>query len=1063
MKPAVVCLLAHLFASLLPAQVDLATLRGAATDASGAVVPNVKIVVSDIASNRTREATSTGNGDYEIPYLALGTYRLTATAQGFKTFVVSDILMRARELRRIDIALELGAVGSEVTVNGGAATIATEGSQITGGVGREAWVDSPLSQSFFPQAYMSTLANIQTQQGGFNLRFAGQNSNQVAENLDGVTSDGTVNLVQNMQDFEDLQVVAVGNSAEFSRVAQFSMAGKSGNNTFHGRVYYDLVNSALNARNTFLPRKIPYKEHRGGVNIHGPIIKNKLFFYGGYSIVRIPSQSFYNRDVPTLRYRSGDFGDLLTQARPTIVRDPLNAQPFPGNVIPAARHNPVSLKTQDQFIPKPNQGVPDSAFLNYGFLFPFPTDLYRWDSITARIDYNLSANHQVFGRFINRLTPYVLNGPFENLGTWTRKRDHHSIVINDTYTFSPRLVNSFHFGWIKDYFIDGDETGGVTPPRGDAAVAAIGLQGVNRQGFKAMGFPTMTINGFTQLRQQPGGVNLNRRDFEYTDSVTYSLSQHVLKFGGELRTFRDFNGGIPEGTYGTFTFNASLSGFGYSDFLLGLPFQSTRLDPITNRTQRAYELGLFITDTYKISRKLTLDAGIRWDYFRHSRFSDGLQYNWNRDSGDVVVPDAARARISPLYSPTIRVAAGKVFPSPLKTAFRPRIGLAYRVQDGFVVRGGYGVFTEALGNLHRAQGAGPFQIAETYFNQVANGAPLFAFPNPFPSTATGAQIPSQSVAGYPLDTRNGVIHQFNVSLEREVRKFGLRASYIGSRSTGLNYGIQLNKPPPSLTPFTNARRPWSQYVNAAFTLNDGKSKYDSGQIEVTRKVGSVYFNAHYTMSNNMSDFLNLENPYSHSFWNREQFNSRHRAVFNLSWTLPVGKGKRFMNSAPPAVNAVLGGWQAGWISYFQSGQYFTPSYAGADPSNTNSFGGIPDRIANGNLPAGDRKQGRWFDASAFIAPQAGRLGNSGVNILEGPGLNLHHLSLVKEIPMGEKWKFVLQTMATDIFNTPNFGFPNANITVPATVGRIPDSFGGQTGGREMAAQRQIQFRARIEF
>jgi hypothetical protein len=1050
-------------AGALLAQSDLATIRGTAHDPSGAVMPKIRIDLTNTETNTTRETITNADGDFEIPYLSPGLYRLTASATGFKNFVASEIVLRARETRRVDVSLEIGAVGAEVSVVAGAATIATEGSQIAGGFTRETWVDSPLSQSFFPQAYMTTLPNIQTQQGGWNLRFAGQPPTQVAENLDGVTNDGTVNLVQNMQDFEDLQVVAVNNSAEFSRVAQFSMASKGGANAFHGRVYYDLINSALNARNPFSPTKVPYKEHRGGANVSGPVIRNRMFFYGGYSLVRIPSRSFYNRDVPTLKFRAGDFSDLLNQAAPVRIRDPINGEFFPNNVIPQSRINSTSLRIQDLYIPRPNQGSANSTFQNYGFVHPYPTDLYRWDSVTARLDYYFSTKNQIFARFINRLTPYVLNGPFEQLGTWTRQRDHHSIVVTDTHTFSPSLVNSFHWGWIKDYFIDGEETDGFTPTKADEAIQAIGLLGVNRQGFSVMGFPTVSITGLQQLTQNRGGVNLDQRHFEFNDSLTWSLGRHVVKMGAELRTFRDFSGAIPAETFGSFSFNGSLTGSPYADFLLGMPLSSSRVDPITNRTQRAYEFGAFLTDTFKVTRQLTLDYGLRWDYFRHAKFEDGLQYNWNPQTGEVVVPEEARSRVSPLYSPQIRIVTGNVYPTPSKTNFRPRIGVAYRITEKFVFRGGYGQYSEALGNYHRAQGTGPFQIGETYTpNSIVNGAPLFSFPNPFPSSLAGAAIPSQSVSGYPLETDHGVIHQFNVSAEREFGVYGVRISYIGSRSRGLNYTLSLNKPQPSLTPFTQSRRPFPQFVNTSYVLSDGDANYDAGQIEVQRRMGALVMTAHYTFSNSMTNFANLENPYNHYLWNRDAFNSRHRAVINAQYTLPVGKGKRYLDRAPRAVDAALGGWQLGWVTYFQSGQYFTPSFSGSDPSNTNTVGGLPDRIADGNLPAGERTRDRWFNPSAFVAPPPGRFGNSGVAILEGPGLNLHHLSAVKEFRITERLQFVLQSMITNIFNHPHFDFPNSNVSVPANVARVAQLREGG-GGREMSGARQVQFRFRIEF
>jgi hypothetical protein len=1047
------------------AQTDLATVRGVVTDQTGAVVPKVKVTLTNVGTNTSREAESGDSGDFEIPYVTQGTYKLTAVAQGFKNYVASDVLVRAREMRRIDVKLEVGSVGTEVTVTGGAAVIATEGSQIAGGFDREAFVDSPLSQSFFPQAYMTTLPNIQTQQGGWALRFAGQPSAQVAENMDGVTNDGTVNLVQNMQDFEDLQVVAVNNSAEFSRVAQFSMASKGGTNQWHGRVYYDMVNSALRARTFFEPRKTPYKEHRGGANVAGPIIKNKLFFYAAYSLVRIPSQSFYLRNVPTLRMRDGDFGESAVP-----VRDPFNNRtPFPDNRIPASRFSPVSVKTQDTFIPKPNRGAANSIFQNYQFFHRWPTDLYRWDSVTDRVDYVLSSKNQLFGRFINRITPYVLTGPFEQLGTWTRKRNHHSLAINDTHTFSPRMVNTFLFGWARDYFIDGDTTGGFTPQKGDAAVQTIGLQGVNRGGHSVMGFPTMDITGLQTLSQQPGGVNLNRNDFEFTDSLTYSVGRHVMKYGVELRYFHDFNGGIPQGNYGTFNFNGNMTGTGtaigqpYADFLLGTPNNSTRLDPITNRTQNAYELGFFITDTFKVSSKLTLDIGLRMDNFRHSIYTDDLQYNWDRASGNVVVPQSAASKISPLYPRTITVVSGQVYPTPDRRNFRPRLGVAYRLTDRFVVRGGYGTYSEAFGPIHRAQGAGPFQIAESYFNAIENGRPTLVFPNPYPASLATAGVPSQSVAGYPLNSDNGTIHQFNVSVERELmRNLGGRASYIGSRSRGLNYNLALNKPQPSLIPFTAARRPWQQYVGASFIQTDGASNYDSMQFELQKKAGNLILNTHYTFSNASGNTGNLENPYVPRFWNREQFNSRHRYVANVNYNLPVGRGKKYLGNTNRFADLAVGGWELGWVTYFQSGQYFTPSFAGADPSNTNSFGGIPDRIGNGNLPPGQRLPGRWFDASAFAVPPAGRFGNAGVNILEGPGLNLHHLSLVKNFAITERVRFVLQTMVTNFANHPHFDFPSANISVPAAVGRVTQLREGG-GGREMSGARNVQFRFRVEF
>jgi hypothetical protein len=1046
------------------AQTDFSTIRGAASDQSGAAVANTKITVTEVETNISREAVTTSDGVYEIPYLTPGKYRLTATGAGFKTFIVENIPLTSRETRRIDISFELGAVNVDVTVEANAAVINTEGSQIAGGFNRSHFIDSPMSVSFFPQAFMLTLPNVQAQGGGFTLRFAGQPSAQISEALDGVSSDGPVNLVQNMNDFAEMQVVGANNSAEFSRVSNFSMAGKSGTNEFHGRAYYELQSSVLNARGFFDAQKPPIHQHHGGVSVSGPIRKNKTFFYGAYYIERIPGSTFYNRNVPIDAFRQGDFSSLLTQAKPLALVDPLTGQPFPGNIIPASRFNQTALKVQDSYFPKANQGGPNAQTNDYGFLWPWTSDLFRWDSTTDRIDHKFSDKNTLYGRYIDRITPYVLAGAFPDFGEWTRTRYHHSVVVSDTHVFSPTLVNTARWGWIKDKINDGSTVAGVTPVNGDAVVKNIGLQGVNPRGFSAEGSPDIAITGMTELLVQPGGLNTLTRNFDYADSMTWSRGAHVLKFGGELRTFRSFSGTVPTGTYGQFTFNGTLTGNAYADFLLGLPYSSTRLDPLVGRAQRSYELGLFITDTWKVSRKLTLDYGLRWDYFGPSTYRDGLQYNWDLATGNVVVPSNEVSKISPLYPRgLINVVTGQVVPNSDKKSFRPRLGAAYRLDAKTVVRGGYGIYSETLGNFANIQGTGPFQISETFFNSVSNGQALFAFPNPFPAGA--GSIPSQSISGYPLDISNGRIHQFNVSMERDIHDFGVRLSYIGSRSHGLHYPLALDKPQPSLIPFTQARRPYPQFVSGSYLEQNGNARYDSAQIEVTRRKGILTLDAHYTLSNNMADYLDLENPYSHQFWNRDQYTARNRGVINAVLEMPFGRGRRFGTQAPRLVNAVLGDWRLMWISVFQSGTYFTPSFSGSDPSNTNTSGGMPDRIANGNLPPDQRTVAGWFNPSAFVAPPPGRFGNSGVNVLQGPGLSVQNASLIKEFKLSERWRVEYQLNALDLFNSPTFSFPSANISVPGQVGRLTTllTTPGDPSNSTTVSNRSLIMRLRIEF
>jgi hypothetical protein len=411
--------------------------------------------------------------------------------------------------------------------------------------------------------------------------------------------------------------------------------------------------------------------------------------------------------------------------------------------------------------------------------------------------------------------------------------------------------------------------------------------------------------------------------------------------------------------------------------------------------------------------------------------------------------------ISPLYPVnTIRVVTGEVRTRPSNRNFQPRFGAAWRPRgQHWVVRGGYAVFTEQVGRFARAQGAGPYQLSETFFN---NTSTILPWPNPFPPGS--GSIASQSVAGYPLNTENGRVHQFNATIERQIKNVGLRLTYQGFRSYGMNFNQELNKPAPSLTPFTQARRPWPQFVGASFARNDGRQKFNALTLEAQRKAGALTFDVHWTLASNYWNYQNLENPYAPLFWERDPNTVRQRLVINSVYQLPFGKGKTFLTNARGVAEQMAGGWQLYWISFFETGQFFTPTFSGADPSNTNTTSGRADRIANGNLPPGERRLDRWFDPAAFTRPQPGRFGNSGANVLEGPGLNLINLTLGKTFPITERLRFTFMAVAQNIANHPNFTNPASNINA-SDVGVVSGTrLLSATGG-----SRQIMLRGRLIF
>jgi hypothetical protein len=1044
-----VILIIFLLPLFAAAQLSTSVIRGHVSDSSGAAVVGAQLKIVNTQTNVERNITTNEDGDYEAPDLQRGTYRVAVTRPGFKMFVADNIVVESSQIRRIDATLEIGSVATEVNVQANAAVIETDSAKIQGSFNKQRFEEAPwVGDGRNPQVVMATLPLVQMTSGIYGIQVAGIANSQTQTAIDGVAGDGGSLQTANVHVMEEVNVVVGNNSAEFSRPAEINMTTKGGTNQFHGKAAYWHQNNALAARDFFAAVKPSTLFHTWHGELSGPILKNRLFFFTSISGQSWPGSNFILRDVPTEAMRRGDFSALL--ARGTVVRDPLTSQPFPGNQIPISRLNPVSARVLDKYMPAPNLGAPGQTSNNFGFTFPYPTDLFYYNALEERLDYRISSNNTIFGRAILSKPQYVLAGNYPGMA-WTRVRDSRNIMAEDTHIFSPTLINSFRFGWYQPIVTDGDVVDGFTPIAGDAVVSELGIQGVNPQGLSGMGFPTISITGFQPMRVNPAGNPLQNDILKtFTDAVTWSKAAHIVKFGGELRLSSNLVNTIPENTYGNFSFTGQLTGYPVSDFFLGYPFSSQRLDPLTNRKQVDRELGLYVNDTWKLTSKLTLDLGLRWDRFGSPTYVDGKIYNWDPATGNVVVPPGSQ--ISPLYPVnTINVVNGDVRTQPTNKNFQPRIGVAWRPSGpNWVVRGGYGMFTEQIGRFARAQGTGPFQLAETFFN---NSGTLLPWPNPFP-TGAGA-VASQSVSGYPLDTENGRIHQFNFTVERQVGDIGLRMSYQGMRTKGINYNRELNKPQPSLTPFAQARRPWPQVVGASFARNDGEQKFNALTLEAQRKVGFVSFDVHWTLASNYLNYQNLENPYAPLFWERDPNTVRQRFVINAVWQLPFGKGKRYMSNPHPIVNQLLGGWQLYWIAFMETGQFFGPTFSGVDPSNTNTTSGRPDRLANGNLPSDQRSIARWFDPTAFARPPAGRFGNSGTNILEGPGLHKHDVTLSKNFPITERLLFSFMVVAQNIANHPNFSNPASNINA-TNVGVVSSTKG-------YAPARQIMLRGRISF
>jgi len=1039
------------------AQLSLSTLRGTVSDSSGAVVPNAIVTLNDsITGAVLRRETSDKQGDYEFVDLKAGTYLLKCSATGFRAFSAKNVIMDSGQVRRVDVSLAIGELSQTVVVSSGAAVIDTETGTIGGQLSLQQISDAPQIDNYpSPSVLLTMLPGVQGGTGGLaGLRISGLTANQQSEAFDGVIQDTGGGQSNNPAFFSQITAISVNAPAENSRIAYHNLTTKSGANKFHGSAYYKVYSSGLMARAYFAPTRPTYLQHAWQFELGGPIIKDRTFFYAVWYAEKIPLGSAGNATVPTPAMRAGDLSGVST-----TIKDPDNGyRPIAGNQL-QTRISPVSQQFQTLFYPLPtvNPTAKYYSTNNYAFSFNHPSDIYKGDWPLLRLDQKITSNNSMFIRWFMRRNPYILQ---DGLPTevWTRWRDSQQWAIADTHIFSPTLVNTLTLGMARDYIRDGSTIDGVSPLDGSKVLAQTGLQGSNPGKTVGQGLPTISISGLTTMQNDAGGVSANNYTYSYIDSVSWTHGKHDFKFGESYQNFSQFTGEIPN--YGSFTFDGSMSGNAYADFLLGIPKQATRITPISNRTEHAGELGVFGEDTFRLSQRLILVYGLRWDYFQSPTYDDHMMYKFDPVSGNIVVPSAALSRVSPLYAKlNLPVAAGNVTPHSDLSNIRPRVSAAFRITPTLVVRGGFGDFTERIGYFTLVNGGGPFQISETYQNQGGQ-PPVVQFPNPYPETTASATVPNQSVIEFPSHVSNGIYHQYNLTIEKQFGNSGLRVSYIGMRGQGLNYSLNINSPRPSTTPFVTSSRPYPQFVNVTQYRSDGAQHYDSLQVEANHRAGSFTFDANYSFQKNLLNDQDLENPYDIlGHWSNETATRRHYFAGSAIWRLPFGRQRRYLANAPRLVDEAIGGWQLYFVSYLASGLYYSPSFSGTNPANTGLSGGLPDLVGN-PVPA-NRTYSQWWNKAAFALPSSGRYGTARPYSLEGQDLIVQHLSVNKAFPITERVTFTFMSAISNLFNHPAFYGVQSNIST-SNFGAFTSIFGLQTTN-ESAAQRQITFAGKFSF
>ncbi|MGH9845708.1 MAG: TonB-dependent receptor domain-containing protein, partial [Blastocatellia bacterium] len=894
-------------------------------------------------------------------------------------------------------------------------------------------------------------------------------------------------FVMGVDSFREIKIQTANNSAEFPQVAQFIAISRAGENRMHGNLYWGNFNSIFSARN-FFDRCPPscktsftnFNMFAGGLGgpvrlpkqVFGPFGydgRDKTFFFFDYGGGRFRQGNRNLASVPTSAFRNGDFSAIAGNV--TII-DPETGQPFPGNKIPANRISPVSQALQGLLYPDPNRvhtalgdfGINANYIIDPGY--QFNSDVY-----SIRVDQKVSNSNTMFVRVgLTKSNQDVIHGALKNErdGGFFGNVPGKTVILSDTQTFSPKLINEFRAGYNWLQYRNSNMI------LGEDIVGQIGLQGLSNPKDEVI-LKSMPGLGFARFSGS-AGANFNKsgqHTYQVTDNLTWLRGRHSLKVGSDIRRYQINDFSRPSNERGSFSFDDRLSGFDYANFLLGLPSGVSFSIPRPGAYLRGTQYALYFQDDLKLSQKLTLNYGVRYEYQTPWADKFDRRFSFDRKTGSLVTAgDKIPTDLVPQLAATLPIITAPQAGLPARSLveadrnnWNPRLGIAYRpfADATTVIRMGYGWYTSMFPGLLAFRGTGgPWQT--NYSLSLIGDRPTMRFPNPFLGNPGFGGVTNISVVNpiFPAERSQ----QWNLSIGRELWGAAIDVAYVGTKTTNIPFTNNLNLLPPSTTPYDPARRAYPRFNTVAVLEAGGQAIYHGLTIQADRKMArGLYFNANYAYAKAMTDVA--LNGYEIGF-QQNQYNRRleraadssvrkHQLRFSYIYELPIGRGKALFSEMPRVANAVLGGWQFNGITTILSGPRISPSFSGVDPTNTNQFSGRPDRIGNGNIgDIQDRIKAGLpiWDRGAFVVPQAGRgfYGNSARTVLVGPGSHVWNAGLSKNFMLTETARFQFRWELFNAFNQVNFGSGSTNIT--------SGSFGLTTGA---GAGRRMIFAARIDF
>ncbi|MDX2179980.1 MAG: TonB-dependent receptor [Bryobacteraceae bacterium] len=1085
-----------LYSGALQAQSIFGEIRGIVTDATGSVVSKASVKATRTSTGDIRRTETDESGNYALSNLDAGMYDVLIEKQGFRAAVSKEVALRAREVTRINVTLEVASAATEVQVVDTATVVQTDMATIMDSKSANELNRLPVnyragsSNTFYN--IISTAPNVQPDRSG-NFSVGGGMPFMATASVDGVSninvrSNGILSeMFPSADSVDEVRVSSTNNNAEFAQSGDITVTSRSGTNQFHGTAYWYHQNGAFDARNFFQART-PFKVSNDyGATFGGPAIKNRTFFFGSFEGLKFRAQSVINIIVPPASFRSGNLSSVATP-----LRDPLNNNaPFTGNIIPASRITAQSRGLLDALYPNATRAGDNIASPNYSLT---PGSANNNDQYDLRVDHNFSSAHRIFGRYsqkeIDRVSP---NSLYETLGDTTNTLNPKNVVGAWNWVARANLLNEFRFGYANQRTLRTFGVGGQ-PFDGVSLMSRIGMQGLPPDPPKGAQAPNIGINGFagTGIGRE-GGILSNT--YQFADNLTWIKGAHTFKFGADIRRLRttDITSFFSGDDLGVYSFNGQYSGFGFADFLLGIPNQTQFANTGADVDGVTYHYGFYAQDDWKATKKLTLSVGLRYEL--HPMFYDNALTTTNFDrafpgpGARVVIANeearkfTAEAFKASIGNTPIALAKDVGLPETLRyndyDNFAPRFGFAYRPFDNnkTVIRGGYGIYTATvLGSVFYTITGIHVSDARTFPNQLVNGVPALRFPAPF-GTGLGALGVPDFRRGTQWDGEDPYTQQWSFTIERELpAQIGLRATYSGSRTIKLFSSPDLNQVAPNTQGFATARlsRPYPVW-NIVYVRDPNRQAFYQGvTFEATKRYrNGLFFQTSYVWSKNLSNATgsagsgfaseNGDVP-TDRFSNRLDYGNvpgtrRHRWLTTFAYDLPFAKdANRFLKLA-------IGGWQLSGIYLWQSGQFVTPNTGNAtDPSGTNLAQRGTNRpdytgTSYGNLESDRRAVAAWFDRSAFSIPASniGRFGYVGPGMLIGPPTRTFSAKLQKRFSFTERIYAQLEGSAANLTNTANFDIPALNVNA-ADFGRITSTLGVENAG-----SRNLQVGLRIGF